>query len=351
MALIARHSRTSPRRGATLLARRALGDAPLPCPSRCSPDPRGVRTRSDARAGGGARSSPTSATDGDAGDPRLHRARSTGAARSAGGRPGRPGERRRPERVSPTRPGRRSSWRPARSGLPRAGSPQYLARLQGGRRTRAGHPPARRVGIYAPGGRAPYPSIGADGGGAGAGGGRATRSCWPRRPQPDGDDRAGAAGGGRDRRRRPRLSAWAARRRSRALAYGTDERAAGRQDRRAGQHLRGAGQAAGVRRGRASTGCPARPSACSWPTRAPTSAFLAADLIAQAEHDPLAQPILLCTSREVVERMLAEAERMIEAAPRARDHPRARCAGSGAVVVTRRREPASSWRTSSRRST
>jgi histidinol dehydrogenase len=60
--------------------------------------------------------------------------------------------------------------------------------------------------------------------------------------------------------------------------------------------------------------------------------FLAADLIAQAEHDPLAQPILFCTSREIIERTLAEAERMIEEAPRAAII-RESLAGRGGVVL------------------
>jgi histidinol dehydrogenase len=59
--------------------------------------------------------------------------------------------------------------------------------------------------------------------------------------------------------------------------------------------------------------------------------FLAADLIAQAEHDPLAQPLLFCTSREVIERTLGEAERMIEEAPRA-NIIRESFAGRGGIV-------------------
>lgn len=59
--------------------------------------------------------------------------------------------------------------------------------------------------------------------------------------------------------------------------------------------------------------------------------FLAADLIAQAEHDPLAQPILFCTSREIIEKTLGEAERMIEEAPRA-NIIRESLAGRGGVV-------------------
>ncbi|MDP8922438.1 MAG: histidinol dehydrogenase [Chloroflexota bacterium] len=60
--------------------------------------------------------------------------------------------------------------------------------------------------------------------------------------------------------------------------------------------------------------------------------FLAADLIAQAEHDPLAQPILLCTSRATIEATLAEAERMLETAERA-EIIRSSAAARGAVVL------------------
>src|SRR5206468_1077162 len=45
--------------------------------------------------------------------------------------------------------------------------------------------------------------------------------------------------------------------------------------------------------------------------------FLAADLMAQAEHDPLAQPILFCTSRRVIDETIAEIQRRLNTAPRA----------------------------------
>jgi histidinol dehydrogenase len=45
--------------------------------------------------------------------------------------------------------------------------------------------------------------------------------------------------------------------------------------------------------------------------------FLAADLMAQAEHDPLAQPILFCTSNKVIEATLAEIQKRLESEPRA----------------------------------
>jgi len=61
--------------------------------------------------------------------------------------------------------------------------------------------------------------------------------------------------------------------------------------------------------------------------------FLAADLIAQAEHDPLAQPILLATSAEVIDRTLAEAERMLQTAERASIIRESTAARGAAIVV------------------
>ena len=60
--------------------------------------------------------------------------------------------------------------------------------------------------------------------------------------------------------------------------------------------------------------------------------FLAADLIAQAEHDPLAQPVLLCTSRAQIDRTLAIAGEMLETAPRA-EIMRESVAARGAAVL------------------
>jgi histidinol dehydrogenase len=60
--------------------------------------------------------------------------------------------------------------------------------------------------------------------------------------------------------------------------------------------------------------------------------YLAADLIAQAEHDPLAQPILLCTTDQQIDRTLGEAAEMLETAPRA-DIIRESVATRGAAVL------------------
>ena len=60
--------------------------------------------------------------------------------------------------------------------------------------------------------------------------------------------------------------------------------------------------------------------------------FVAADFVAQAEHDELAQPILLCTTRRLAEAVLEETERQVEAAPR-REIIRASLRDLGAVVV------------------
>ena len=60
--------------------------------------------------------------------------------------------------------------------------------------------------------------------------------------------------------------------------------------------------------------------------------YVAADFVAQAEHDELAQPVLLCTTRQVAEAVLAEAERLIEQAPR-REIILASLRALGAVVI------------------
>jgi histidinol dehydrogenase len=59
---------------------------------------------------------------------------------------------------------------------------------------------------------------------------------------------------------------------------------------------------------------------------------LAADLLAQAEHDPLAQSILLCTSRPWADRVLAELDSLLAAAPR-REVAAQSFAARGAVVL------------------
>jgi histidinol dehydrogenase len=59
--------------------------------------------------------------------------------------------------------------------------------------------------------------------------------------------------------------------------------------------------------------------------------WLAADLIAQAEHDPLSQPVLLCTSEAQIERTLAAAAELVTNAPRG-EIIRQSLADRGAVV-------------------
>src|SRR5439155_22160444 len=56
------------------------------------------------------------------------------------------------------------------------------------------------------------------------------------------------------------------------------------------------------------------------------------DLLAQAEHDPLAQSLLLCTSRAWAERVLGELETLLAAAPR-REVAGQAFAARGAVVL------------------
>ena len=61
--------------------------------------------------------------------------------------------------------------------------------------------------------------------------------------------------------------------------------------------------------------------------------YLAADLIAQAEHDPLAQPILPCTSAEQIKATLREVAAMLETAPRAEIIRQSIAARGAAVLV------------------
>jgi histidinol dehydrogenase len=61
--------------------------------------------------------------------------------------------------------------------------------------------------------------------------------------------------------------------------------------------------------------------------------YLAADMLAQAEHDPMAQPVLIATSAKIVEAVLAAAERQLENAPRAQIM-RDSIAARGMTVVT-----------------
>lgn len=174
--------------------------------------------------------------------------------------------------------------------------------------------PLDRVGIYAPGGRAPYPST-------------ALMAAIPARvagvreivmASPSGPDGevapvllAAAKVAGVDAAYRMGGAQAIA-----ALAYGTES--VGRVDKILGpgnifvalakQQVYGAVGIDGL----------AGPTEClivADETANPR--FLAADLMAQAEHDPLAQPILFCTSRRVIDETIAEIQRRLNTAPRA----------------------------------
>jgi histidinol dehydrogenase len=188
--------------------------------------------------------------------------------------------------------------------------------------------PLRRVGIYAPGGRAPYPSsvlmavVPARVAGV-----REVVMASP--PGPDGEIAAvllaAAKVAGVDTIYRAGGAQAIA-----ALAYGTES--IDRVDKILGPGNIFVALAKQQVYGTVAIDGLAGPTEClliADETANPT--FLAADLIAQAEHDPLAQPILFCTSREVIERTLGEAERMIEEAPRA-DIIRESFAGRGGIV-------------------
>jgi histidinol dehydrogenase len=174
--------------------------------------------------------------------------------------------------------------------------------------------PLDRVGIYAPGGRAPYPST-------------ALMAAIPARvagvrevvmASPSGPDGevapvllAAARVAGVDAVYRMGGAQAIA-----ALAYGTES--VGRVDKILGpgnifvalakQQVYGAVGIDGL----------AGPTEClivADDTANPR--FLAADLMAQAEHDPLAQPILFCTSRRVIDETIVEIQRRLNTAPRA----------------------------------
>ena len=105
-----------------------------------------------------------------------------------------------------------------------------------------------------------------------------------------------------------------------ALAYGTAHRSARRQDRRARQPLRRRGQGARRRRLRHRLLRRARPRSSSSP-RAGPAAWIAADLIAQAEHDPDARAVLITPSRTLAARVARDVEAQLPA-----DGPAARVA-------------------------
>jgi histidinol dehydrogenase len=67
--------------------------------------------------------------------------------------------------------------------------------------------------------------------------------------------------------------------------------------------------------------------------------WVAMDLFSQAEHDELAQSILLCPDAAYVERVRGEIERLLPGMPR-RDVIRASLEGRGALIVTRSMEEA-----------
>jgi len=67
--------------------------------------------------------------------------------------------------------------------------------------------------------------------------------------------------------------------------------------------------------------------------------FVAADLLAQAEHDPMARAVLLTPSRALIDRVAREAERQLRALPR-REIAGAALQAHGALVLTRSLEEA-----------
>ncbi len=189
--------------------------------------------------------------------------------------------------------------------------------------------PLERVGIYAPGGRAAYPStVVMAAVPARVAGVRELVLTTPPgrdgRPSPAvlaaariaGVDRVYAAGG---------AQAIA------ALAYGTET--IGRVDKIVGPGNLFVVLAKQVVMGIVGVdGLPGPTETVVVADRHANAAWIAADMLAQAEHDPLAQSLLICTDRELADRVVAELERQLAETPRAeliRGSFRAR----GAIVV------------------
>ena len=118
-----------------------------------------------------------------------------------------------------------------------------------------------------------------------------------------------------------------------ALAYGTETIAAGGQDRRPRQRLCRGGQAARVRRRRHRYDRRARREVVVLADQSADPRFVAADLLAQAEHDEAAQSILITDDHGLARAVEAEVERQL-------DEP--------AAGQDRRRELARLWRDHSR---
>ncbi|MCC6177724.1 MAG: histidinol dehydrogenase [Chloroflexi bacterium] len=190
--------------------------------------------------------------------------------------------------------------------------------------------PLRRVGIYAPGGRAPYPSsVLMAAIPARVAGVREVVMASP--AGPDGEVApallAAARIAGVDNVYRMGGAQAIG-----ALAYGTES--VGRVDKILGpgnvfvslakQQVYGAVAIDGL----------AGPTECLLVADETANiTFLAADLIAQAEHDPLAQPILLATSNALIDRTLDEAERMLATAQRAAIIRESMAARGAAILV------------------
>ena len=173
--------------------------------------------------------------------------------------------------------------------------------------------PLRRVGIYAPGGRAPYPST-------------LLMAAIPARvagvseivlaspPQPNGEiaevilAAAHVAGIGEVYRMGGAQAIG-------ALAFGTES--VPRVDKICGPGNLFVALAKRAVFGAVGVDGLAGPTECLLIADASASPrYLAADLIAQAEHDPLAQPVLLVTDRALAEATLDAMEQLVEQAPR-----------------------------------
>ena len=143
--------------------------------------------------------------------------------------------------------------------------------------------PLDSAGLYFPGGKASYPSslimLAVPAQVAGV---KRIVVCTPPSKYGRSDLVLGGVSRAGARARLPRR--WGGRDRGDGVRHADDSR--GRQDRRPGQHLRAARQAAAGRVASASTASSGPARSSSSPTKPAEPDFIAADLIAQAEHDP-----------------------------------------------------------------
>ena len=160
--------------------------------------------------------------------------------------------------------------------------------------------------------------------------------CTPPQPQRRARSTPCHPGGGRTWRASTGVFALGGAQAIAALAFGTESVPRGGQDRRRRQPVRHPGQAPGLWRGRARRRLAGPTETVVVADDSANPAWVAADLLAQAEHDVLATAILLTPSRALAEAVQVEVARQIEQLePCGRSSPQS-LAGQGGIVLTPR---------------